>query len=40
MFAAAAPATGGSQAMLYITGVVTVAALVYLVYAMIRPERF
>jgi len=26
--------------MLYLTAVVTVAALVYLVYAMLRPERF
>ncbi|MGO9599813.1 MAG: K(+)-transporting ATPase subunit F [Isosphaeraceae bacterium] len=26
--------------MLYLTAVVTVAALVYLVYAMLRPEKF
>ena len=26
--------------MLYLTAIVTVAALVYLVYAMIRPESF
>jgi K+-transporting ATPase KdpF subunit len=37
--AAAAPQAGGST-MLYLTAVVTVAALVYLGYAMIRPERF
>lgn len=36
-----APATtGGSLFILYLTAVVTVAALVYLTYAMLRPERF
>lgn len=42
LFAAAAalPAAGGSQTMLYVTAVLTVAALFYLGYAMIRPERF
>jgi K+-transporting ATPase KdpF subunit len=38
------PATGfdpkGVLAVLYLTAVVTVAALVYLVYAMLRPEKF
>jgi hypothetical protein len=39
--AAAAPApSGGSPAMLYLTAVLTVAALFYLGYAMIRPEHF
>jgi hypothetical protein len=42
LFAAAAapPATGGSPIILYLTAVLTVAALFYLGYAMIRPERF
>jgi K+-transporting ATPase KdpF subunit len=35
----APPAAAGS-AMLYVTAVLTVAALIYLGYAMIRPERF
>jgi K+-transporting ATPase KdpF subunit len=35
-----APAVGGSVFILYLTAAVTVAALVYLTYAMIRPERF
>ena len=30
----------GALSMLYLTAFVTVAALVYLVYAMLRPERF
>ncbi|HZW34760.1 MAG TPA: potassium-transporting ATPase subunit F [Isosphaeraceae bacterium] len=30
----------GSAAMLYLTAVLTVLALIYLGYAMIRPERF
>jgi K+-transporting ATPase KdpF subunit len=30
----------GVLAVLYLTALVTVAALVYLVYAMLRPERF
>jgi K+-transporting ATPase KdpF subunit len=40
------PATGfdfsteGVDPMLYLTAFTTVAALVYLVYAMLRPERF
>jgi K+-transporting ATPase KdpF subunit len=33
-------ATLGVEPVLYLTAVVTVAALIYLVYAMIRPERF
>ena len=41
LFAAeAAPQAAGSPVMLYITAVVAVAALFYLGYAMIRPERF
>ncbi|MDB5352167.1 MAG: hypothetical protein JWN86_3414 [Planctomycetota bacterium] len=36
----ATPAAGGSLFILYLTAVLTVAALVYLTYAMIRPERF
>jgi K+-transporting ATPase KdpF subunit len=32
--------TTGAPAMLYMTAILTVAALVYLGYAMIRPERF
>lgn len=35
-----APAPAGSMFILYLTAAVTVAALVYLIYAMIRPERF
>ncbi|MHC5543630.1 potassium-transporting ATPase subunit F [Singulisphaera rosea] len=38
--AATTPAPGGSPAMLYLTAILTVAALFYLGYAMIRPERF
>ncbi len=30
----------GAAAVLYLTAVLTVAALMYLGYAMIRPERF
>jgi K+-transporting ATPase KdpF subunit len=30
----------GALAVLYLTAFVTVAALVYLVYAMLRPEKF
>jgi K+-transporting ATPase KdpF subunit len=30
----------GDLAVLYLTAFVTVAALVYLVYAMLRPEKF
>jgi K+-transporting ATPase KdpF subunit len=30
----------GAEIVLYLTALVTVAALVYLVYAMLRPERF
>ena len=30
----------GGAAVLYLTAVLTVAALIYLGYAMIRPERF
>jgi K+-transporting ATPase KdpF subunit len=30
----------GAFAVLYLTAFVTVAALVYLVYAMLRPEKF
>ncbi len=37
---AAPAATGGSLFILYLTAAVTVAALAYLTYAMIRPERF
>jgi K+-transporting ATPase KdpF subunit len=29
-----------TRAVLYLTAILTVAALVYLTYAMIRPERF
>ena len=32
--------TTGSNFILYLTAAMTVAALVYLTYAMIRPERF
>lgn len=35
-----APATAGSPFILYLTAAMTVAALIYLTYAMIRPERF
>jgi K+-transporting ATPase KdpF subunit len=40
LFAAAAPHAGESVTMLYVTAIVSVAALIYLGYAMIRPERF
>jgi hypothetical protein len=40
LLADAAPQAGGSQFMLYLTAALTVAALFYLGYAMIRPERF
>ncbi|WP_168189289.1 potassium-transporting ATPase subunit F [Paludisphaera borealis] len=30
----------GGSTVLYLTAVLTVLALIYLVYAMIRPERF
>jgi K+-transporting ATPase KdpF subunit len=41
LFAAeAAPRAAGTPVMLIVTAVVAVAALVYLGYAMIRPERF
>jgi K+-transporting ATPase KdpF subunit len=35
-----APLVAGGSAMLYVTAVLTLAALIYLGYAMIRPERF
>ncbi len=38
--AESAPQVAGGPAMLYVTALLTVAALVYLGYAMIRPERF
>ena len=38
--AAPAAAPSGSPFILYLTAVVTVAALIYLTFAMIRPERF
>ena len=38
--AASTAQAGGGQAMLYLTAILTVAALVYLGYAMIRPESF
>lgn len=37
---AATTAAGGSVFILYLTAAVTVLALIYLTYAMIRPERF
>ena len=40
LLAAADAAPGGSPFMLYLTAAVAVAALGYLTYAMIRPERF
>ncbi len=41
LFAAEAAApTGGGTSILYLTAACTVAALIYLGYAMIRPERF
>lgn len=41
LFAAeAAPHAAGTSVMLIVTAVVAVSALVYLGYAMIRPERF
>ena len=38
--AESAPQAAGGSTMLYATAVLTVAALIYLVYAMIRPEAF
>jgi K+-transporting ATPase KdpF subunit len=32
--------TFGARTMLYLTALAAVAALIYLTYAMIRPERF
>jgi hypothetical protein len=40
LIAAAATPAEGSSTMLYLTAVLTVAALFYLGYAMVRPERF
>jgi K+-transporting ATPase KdpF subunit len=36
----AGPGTSERSTMLYLTAAVALAALVYLTYAMIRPERF
>lgn len=40
LLAAETAPAAGSPFMLYLTAAVTVAALFYLGYAMIRPERF